>query len=133
MQHFLRFFDSTLGASVVALLVLAIKKLLHGRLSARIHHALWLIVLIRLLLPVFPNSPVSIFNVMPFDMDSIFQTVKKSVSTIASFAGKHSPAERNTNQAAHDSQRNDSIILQENRDDRLKLAAWLFKERRGHI
>ncbi|USG66543.1 M56 family metallopeptidase [Brevibacillus ruminantium] len=32
-------------------------------LSARLQHALWLIVLVRLLLPDFPSSPASIFNV----------------------------------------------------------------------
>lgn len=60
---FLWFFYSTLAASTVALLVIAIQKLFHHHLSARLQHALWLIVLVRLLLPDFPNSDASIFNV----------------------------------------------------------------------
>ncbi|MED1916726.1 M56 family metallopeptidase [Bacillus thuringiensis] len=57
---FLWVFDATIGASLVALMVIAIKKIFHHRISARLHHALWLIVLIRLLFPFLPNSPVSI-------------------------------------------------------------------------
>ncbi|MEJ8545578.1 M56 family metallopeptidase [Brevibacillus borstelensis] len=60
---FLWFFYSTLAASAVALLVMAIQKLFYRHLSARLQHALWLIVLLRLLLPDFPSSPASIFNI----------------------------------------------------------------------
>lgn len=60
---FLWFFYSTLAASAVALLVMVIQRLFHRHLSARLQHALWLIVLVRLLLPDFPSSPASIFNV----------------------------------------------------------------------
>jgi bla regulator protein BlaR1 len=63
------FVYSTLAASAVALIVMAVLRLFRHRLSARIRHALWLIVLIRLLVPVFPNSPVSIFNVLPYVLD----------------------------------------------------------------
>lgn len=63
---FVWFVYSTFAASIVALLVISIQKLFHRYMNARIRHALWLIVLIRLLLPVFPNSDVSIFNMVPF-------------------------------------------------------------------
>ncbi|KZE74918.1 hypothetical protein AV654_28665 [Paenibacillus elgii] len=55
---------STLAASAVALLVMALQTLFHRQMSPRMRHALWLIVLIRLLLPDFPNSPLSLFNML---------------------------------------------------------------------
>jgi len=57
---------ATLTASVVGLLVMAIQALFRRHLSPRMRHALWLIVLIRLILPDFPNSPVSLFNALQF-------------------------------------------------------------------
>lgn len=71
---FLWFFDSTLAASAVVLLVMAIQKLFRHRLSPRLQHALWLLVLVRLLLPDLPSSPASIFNVAA--------TIKNAVSMI---------------------------------------------------
>lgn len=67
---FLWIFYSSVGASAVALLVLLIKKLFKHRLSARIHYALWLIVVIRLLIPVFPTSSISIFTLFAVGTDS---------------------------------------------------------------
>ncbi|WP_159885685.1 M56 family metallopeptidase [Paenibacillus puerhi] len=62
---FLWFCYATLAASAVGLLVMAIQALFHRHMSPRMRHALWLIVLIRLLLPDFPSSPVSLFNALP--------------------------------------------------------------------
>lgn len=61
---FLWFCYSTLAASAVGLLVIAIQALFRRQMSPRMRHALWLIVLIRLLLPDFPNSPFSLFNAL---------------------------------------------------------------------
>ncbi|TXK84264.1 M56 family metallopeptidase [Paenibacillus sp. N3.4] len=63
---FLWFCYSTLAASAVGLLVIAIQALFHRHMSPRMRHALWLIVLIRLLLPDFPNSPLSLFNAVQY-------------------------------------------------------------------
>ncbi|MGG3306676.1 M56 family metallopeptidase [Paenibacillus lautus] len=59
------FVASTLMASAAAVVVLAIQHLLRRRIHARVRHALWLIVLLRLMLPVLPQSPVSLFNAVP--------------------------------------------------------------------
>lgn len=64
IRAFLWFLDATAAASVVLLLVLAVQRLLRRRLSPRLVHALWLLVLLRLLVPVFPDSPVSIFHLL---------------------------------------------------------------------
>src|SRR2546430_2348657 len=52
-------------ASVLAVVVLGVQFALHKHLSARWRHALWGIVLLRLLIPVTPPSPWSLFNVAP--------------------------------------------------------------------
>ncbi|EPY11505.1 M56 family metallopeptidase [Paenibacillus alvei] len=59
------FVASTLMASAVAVLVLSVQHLFRRRIHARLRHALWLIVLLRLMLPVLPQSPVSLFNAVP--------------------------------------------------------------------
>ncbi|MDR9853566.1 M56 family metallopeptidase [Paenibacillus sp. VCA1] len=66
---------STLTASLAAVLVMAVQHVLRRRISARLRYALWLIVLARLMLPVVPESPVSLFNMMPEAAD-----IKKAVS-----------------------------------------------------
>ncbi|MCR8981718.1 M56 family metallopeptidase [Brevibacillus laterosporus] len=63
-EIFLWIVESSVGASAVALFVLLIKKLFKHRLSARIHYALWLIVVIRLLVPAFPSSSISILTAL---------------------------------------------------------------------
>src|SRR6266542_6564040 len=52
-------------ASVLAAVVLIVQFALRKRLSARWRHALWGIVLLRLLIPVTPPSHWSLFNVAP--------------------------------------------------------------------
>jgi beta-lactamase regulating signal transducer with metallopeptidase domain/Tol biopolymer transport system component len=53
---------ATWQASVLVLLVLLAQWLFRARLTPSWRHALWWLVLIRLLLPVVPASPFSIFN-----------------------------------------------------------------------
>src|SRR5262245_815327 len=54
-------------ASVLAALVLAVHLVLGKRLPARWRHAMWMLVLVRLALPVVPSSPLSVFNLAPKD------------------------------------------------------------------
>ncbi len=49
-------------ASMLALVVLGVQKLLHDRIGGRGRYALWAIVLIRLVLPALPASRWSVFN-----------------------------------------------------------------------
>jgi len=58
-------FDATLKGSVVILLVAAVQLTLGRRVPARWRHALWLLVLVRLLLPAVPSSRFSLFNLLP--------------------------------------------------------------------
>ena len=52
-------------ASVLILLVLAMRAVLGRRMAPRWRHALWLLVVLRLALPVVPSSPTSLFNLTP--------------------------------------------------------------------
>ncbi|MCM3039465.1 M48 family metalloprotease [Paenibacillus motobuensis] len=77
------FIASTLMASAVAVVVLAVQHLFRRRIHARLRHALWLIVLLRLMLPVLPQSPVSLFNAVPTLTD-----IKNAVFGISYQLGK---------------------------------------------
>lgn len=61
---FLLILYASLTASVVALIVILIKKTLNYHLGARGHHALWFLVMIRLLIPIAPQSHFSMFNIL---------------------------------------------------------------------
>lgn len=66
---FLVVIDVTAAASIVILLVMAITKWFHRHMSARFVDMLWLIVLVRLVVPVFPSSPVSVFHLFQMGFD----------------------------------------------------------------
>ncbi|TKI59289.1 hypothetical protein E8L90_08030 [Brevibacillus antibioticus] len=53
---------ASLGASLVAILLVAIKKGVRQAISWRMHHLLWFIVLARLMMPVLPESSFSLFT-----------------------------------------------------------------------
>jgi beta-lactamase regulating signal transducer with metallopeptidase domain/Tol biopolymer transport system component len=57
--------QTTLIASLVICLILLIQKVLGGKLGPRWSHALWLILLIRMVLPWSPSSRVSLSNLIP--------------------------------------------------------------------
>lgn len=58
---------SSWQASVLVVLVLLVHRLFRARLTAYWRHALWWLVLIRLLLPALPATPFSIFNLARFE------------------------------------------------------------------
>ncbi|MED1798787.1 hypothetical protein [Brevibacillus porteri] len=53
---------ASLGASLVAILLVAIKKGVSQAISWRMHHLLWFIVLAGLMIPVLPESSFSLFT-----------------------------------------------------------------------
>ena len=57
--------QTTLIASVVICLILLIQKMLGGKLGPRWCHALWLVLLIRMILPWAPSSRMSLLNLIP--------------------------------------------------------------------
>jgi beta-lactamase regulating signal transducer with metallopeptidase domain len=53
-------------AAILTVLILLVKTCLKQRLDGRWRHLLWLLVLVRLALPVSPPSPASLFNYLRF-------------------------------------------------------------------
>lgn len=57
--------NSTAAASILALLVLLLKYLLKDKVNARWHYYIWFLLIIRLLMPDAPASPLSLSNLLP--------------------------------------------------------------------
>jgi beta-lactamase regulating signal transducer with metallopeptidase domain len=57
--------DATLKGSVAILLIAVVQRLVGRRLDARWRHAVWLVVFLRLIVPIAPSSSWSIFNLLP--------------------------------------------------------------------
>lgn len=55
-------------SSVLILTVIALRYILRGKISLRLQYSLWLLVLLRLLVPInFAESSVSVMNALPED------------------------------------------------------------------
>lgn len=57
--------NTTIAGTVTALAILLIKLILKDKLTPKWHVAIWLILAVRLLVPVLPESDVSVFNAIP--------------------------------------------------------------------
>ena len=55
----------TVYTSVTAAVLLLVKHILKYRIPPFLHFALWGVLLVRLLMPVLPESPLSVFNFLP--------------------------------------------------------------------
>ncbi len=64
---------STALASLLCLIILAFKVLIKDKLGVRWHYTIWLIVVIRLLIPYGIQSSVSIFNIINFKRVTVIQ------------------------------------------------------------
>ncbi|GIO70322.1 M56 family metallopeptidase [Paenibacillus cookii] len=58
-------FNASVASTVILLLLLLTRKLFQKHLKPRFVHILWFLVLMKLLVPIAPQSPVSLFNVLP--------------------------------------------------------------------
>ena len=56
---------ATIQASLLICLILLLQVMLRGKLGPRWCHALWLLLLVRMVMPWAPQSRVSIFNLIP--------------------------------------------------------------------
>ncbi|MGD8190873.1 M56 family metallopeptidase [Brevibacillus ginsengisoli] len=74
----LSFFDWLLEASMMASvlvgLILFVKVILRNKLSPRWHYMLWLVIIVRLLLPWAPESSFSVYNLLPYVRETLQQT-----------------------------------------------------------
>ncbi|MBD7968812.1 M56 family metallopeptidase [Paenibacillus gallinarum] len=66
---------TSLMASVVVILILGIKTLLRDRLPVKWQYALWLVLIVRLILPWAPESSFSLYNLFPKATNSSTETM----------------------------------------------------------
>ncbi|SFL00644.1 bla regulator protein blaR1 [Paenibacillus sp. 1_12] len=71
---------ASLASTVILLLVLLIRKLFNKHLSPRVVHILWFLVLIKLLVPIAPQSAISLFNLLPQAMQVEWNSNQKNMS-----------------------------------------------------
>ena len=57
--------QASLHASVVGIVIVLFKALMKNRLNPKWHYYIWILLLVKLLIPYGPASSISIFNVMP--------------------------------------------------------------------
>lgn len=62
------FIGSTVAGSIVIGFIFLFLFIFRKRFTARIRHILWLVILVRLLIPVFPNSQFSILQITLLDL-----------------------------------------------------------------
>lgn len=84
-------FGTTIKASLLILLVAAIQRLAGNRLDARWRHLLWIVVLVRLLMPMAPSSSWSLFNLTAGREIAPVAREVVVTSTAASVAAGESP------------------------------------------
>jgi beta-lactamase regulating signal transducer with metallopeptidase domain/Tol biopolymer transport system component len=77
----------SLQASLLIALVLFLQRLLGKRLAPRVRYALWLLVVVRLLLPVSLESGVSVFNFTMAAPAEVFRAVAAASKAPATSAG----------------------------------------------
>jgi beta-lactamase regulating signal transducer with metallopeptidase domain len=71
--------EASWQASVLVALVLLLQMAMRQRLNPRWHHALWLLVIARLLLPVLPESALSLFQFAPPSPQLVTETMTEPI------------------------------------------------------
>ncbi|MDP4143564.1 MAG: M56 family metallopeptidase [Bacillota bacterium] len=66
-------YASALG-SILACTIMIVKLLLKEKLGARWHYCIWFLLMLRLLVPYAPQSPISIFNLAHINENKILQS-----------------------------------------------------------
>lgn len=72
--------NMTITVTVTALAILFLKTIFKNKMSPRLHLYIWIILVIRILIPVFPKSPISVFNFLPSVVD-VREEVRQQEST----------------------------------------------------
>lgn len=72
---------TTIYVTITALFIILFKQIFKNRLKAKWHFLIWAVLLIRLIMPVLPSSPVSVFNTVKVDESVIEQISYRSIVT----------------------------------------------------
>jgi beta-lactamase regulating signal transducer with metallopeptidase domain len=93
--------SNSLKASVLVVIILLIKLLFKDKISAKIQYLLWLVVVIRLILPWTPESPYSIYN--------LFQDENNKLPKISYTVPIDKPVTPQSNEVAQDETKETTI------------------------
>ncbi|KAJ52784.1 beta-lactamase regulating signal transducer with metallopeptidase domain [Clostridium tetanomorphum] len=75
------FINITITTSITAFIILTVKKTLKSKISPNWQFLVWIVLAMRLLIPVFPESHISIFNAVPqVENIEISQRVMENIS-----------------------------------------------------
>ncbi|MDA2358902.1 transcriptional regulator, partial [Bacillus cereus] len=74
--------ETSIMASILVGLILCIKVLFRNKLTPRWQYMLWIILIIRLVLPWSPDSSYSIYSVLTYKNDDVFISSQNPVASI---------------------------------------------------
>ncbi|HDX9613035.1 TPA: transcriptional regulator [Bacillus toyonensis] len=74
--------ETSIMASILVVLILCIKVLFRNKLTPRWQYKLWMILIIRLVLPWSPDSSYSIYSVLTYKNDDTFISSRNPVTSI---------------------------------------------------
>lgn len=77
---------ASIMGSVLVLIIFATKKLLRNKLSPKWTYLLWMLLILRLLLPWTPESTVSVFNLISVDRLPAFEAEQQEAKQASSSA-----------------------------------------------
>ena len=83
--------EMTLYASITAVVILIVKALLKNKISAKWQLYVWVILLVRICIPVLPESQISIFNTLSLIPQAIPQTPGQAVAILPQVLGAPQP------------------------------------------
>lgn len=73
--------QTTIYLSITAIFIILFKMIFKNRLKAKWHFLIWAVLLIRLIIPSLPTSPVSVFNTVKVDENTVIQSSFRSYNT----------------------------------------------------
>lgn len=85
----------TIFSSVTALILIAVKQIFKCRIPPHIGVILWIILLARLICPIFPESKVSVYNLIPAGKDIMYTLINDVSDELTEqeeiYASEHNP------------------------------------------
>ena len=117
---FLSFLQSTITASVVIVVVISILKIYNNHISIRVKNALWILVLIKLLMPVVSENNTNVFHILYEKYGSITQS-QSETNNVIEISKSPQISKKNFNSDNYNSNAEINTIdkIQENNDKNL--------------
>lgn len=123
---FLSFFQASLAASVFILVVIFILKIFNNKLNIRVKNALWILVLIKLLIPVVTETNMNLFSILYDKYGSVVQAQDEVKNHIATSRQPEANQENLTNINNNDNYSN-ANINNKMQEDNKNLISFILK------